>query len=406
MAAAAAAIRDAPTPVDVPASAAPTVTQAATSTPVVDTQFETARTTLLDRLEDFEAPTGTSPEDAQQLRQELIDAVERFQPAPGQSTQDALAELRDDYDQRVQDFTQDQKIDALVREAQRDNEVDEPVDSAAPVEVPVDSTGGVEDHDQIAEVVEVTEVAEVVEDNDDESESIVETLEPAGQPVATAATPAPTTDSDSGETRLDIKGDRSRSDDTVIEAEPPTQPVVELVDVAAPALTIAEFALVDDFDALTAVAESDNAAADGPLLGRKIPDLEPTDTAIEVTDVRFTLPPMDQRPVLTGNRAADDVLGDATYAQVVELANPALVGITDVPAVDPAAILIGLDQPAVIAPIDLTEVAQVEITVDLVDAPIDTHQQQISDFADEDGLPAELADDITPAAPDTLSFEP
>lgn len=92
--------------------------------PTENADFEAARATLLDRLDNFQAPPGTSEQDAAALKQDLVDAIERFQPAAGQSTQEALAALRDDYDQRVQDFTQDQKIDALVREAQRDNAAD------------------------------------------------------------------------------------------------------------------------------------------------------------------------------------------------------------------------------------------------------------------------------------------
>ncbi len=89
-----------------------------------DARFEAARATLLERLENFEAPAGTSPEDAAELRQELADAVERFQPRPGESTEAALAAMRDDFDRRVQDFVQDQKIDALVEEAERDNQAE------------------------------------------------------------------------------------------------------------------------------------------------------------------------------------------------------------------------------------------------------------------------------------------
>ncbi len=89
-----------------------------------DSEFEAARALLLDRLDDFEAPPGTSPEDAAELKAELQGVIDRFEPAPGQSTEDALAMLRDQYDQHVQDFTQDQKIEALIEETQRDNEAE------------------------------------------------------------------------------------------------------------------------------------------------------------------------------------------------------------------------------------------------------------------------------------------
>jgi hypothetical protein len=97
-----------------------------------DEGFERARTTLLERLENFEAPPGTDPDDAESLREELVRTVERFQPLPGESTADALSALRDEYDQRVQDFVQDQKIEALIREAYRDNAAEQAVASATP----------------------------------------------------------------------------------------------------------------------------------------------------------------------------------------------------------------------------------------------------------------------------------
>ena len=124
------------------AAAAPT----AAAPPAVDADFEAARATLLERLDNFQAPAGTSPEDAAQLRQDLIDAVERFTPSPGQSTEDALAELRDNYDEQVEDFTRDQKLDALIEEAQRDNEAEAAAQAAvdAPVagDPDIDPTAG------------------------------------------------------------------------------------------------------------------------------------------------------------------------------------------------------------------------------------------------------------------------
>jgi hypothetical protein len=81
-----------------PAPARPAVT--------ADEGFERARTTPLERLEDFEAPPGTDPGDAESLR--------------------------DEYDQRVQDVVQDQKIEALIRETYRDNAAEQAVASATP----------------------------------------------------------------------------------------------------------------------------------------------------------------------------------------------------------------------------------------------------------------------------------
>ncbi|TPW11573.1 MAG: molecular chaperone DnaK [Acidimicrobiaceae bacterium] len=264
------------------AAAAPAASAvpAAAAAPAADAEFEAARATLLERLEHFEAPEGTSPEDAQELRDELQDAVERFQVAPGQSTEDALAALRDDYDQRVQDFTQDQKIDALVREAQRDNADDA---DPAPVEVaPV-------------EVVPV-------------------------------------------EVEL-VTG-------------------IELVDV-------------------------------GPVKGD---DTLPEGIEAPITDVRWS-PPAGDRPVMVV-----DVVGDSTYAEVVEkaseLGDPVEAALSPTVAIQRE---ITLDEPPTlgIAPV---EEAMVLVGLNLADAGDFTEKEV--DFA------TDIASDISPDSPTTLSFDP
>ena len=80
-----------------------------------DPEFEALRNRLRDSLADWEAPEGTSPEDAAELRTQLEALVDRYQPA-GRPADDALADPRAAFDERVQDFVQDQKIDALVEE--------------------------------------------------------------------------------------------------------------------------------------------------------------------------------------------------------------------------------------------------------------------------------------------------
>lgn len=79
-----------------------------------DPDFEVQRAALRDALADWEAPEGTSPEDAATLRAELQALVDRFQPAPGQTAEQSLAALRATFADHVQDFVQDLKIDALV----------------------------------------------------------------------------------------------------------------------------------------------------------------------------------------------------------------------------------------------------------------------------------------------------
>src|SRR5690606_6826874 len=61
-------------------------------------------------------PEGTSPEDAAAFRAELQQLVDPYAPVPGQSADAALAALRAQFDDQVEDFVQDQKIDALVDE--------------------------------------------------------------------------------------------------------------------------------------------------------------------------------------------------------------------------------------------------------------------------------------------------
>ncbi len=95
-----------------------------------DADFDAAREQLLERISGLDLGEGVNPEDAAALREELAGMVERFSPEAGQSTDDALAALRDEYDQRVQDFTQDQKIEALIDEQLRDNEAETGTDPA------------------------------------------------------------------------------------------------------------------------------------------------------------------------------------------------------------------------------------------------------------------------------------
>jgi cell division ATPase FtsA len=84
--------------------------------------FDAARATLLDRVANLAAPDGTDPADTQALRDQLTQMIDHFQPQPGQTTEAALADLRGDFQQHVHDFTQDQKIAAIVAEERRDND--------------------------------------------------------------------------------------------------------------------------------------------------------------------------------------------------------------------------------------------------------------------------------------------
>ena len=104
--------------------------------PVSDPGFDSARAQLLQRSETLDLGAGADPAETAALREELKGMVDRYQPGAGQTTDDALAGLRDEYDQRIQDFTQDQKIQALIEEQLRDNQADpaSPAGAAAPTD--------------------------------------------------------------------------------------------------------------------------------------------------------------------------------------------------------------------------------------------------------------------------------
>ena len=47
-----------------------------------------------------------------------------IRPEPGQSTDDAIAELRDEFDVRIDNFTQDAKLDALAEAQNQGGQLD------------------------------------------------------------------------------------------------------------------------------------------------------------------------------------------------------------------------------------------------------------------------------------------
>ena len=64
-------------------------------------------------------PEGASPEDAAKLHRDLDGLLDRYQPYPGQSADEAVAALRYEFEDRVRDFAQDQRIDAVLDEQRR-----------------------------------------------------------------------------------------------------------------------------------------------------------------------------------------------------------------------------------------------------------------------------------------------
>jgi len=122
-----------PTPPPAPvAEAAPTPTPTPAPEPMpepaIDADFEAARVTLLERIDNLDLGADVSAADVEAFKADLRGTVDRFVPNPGQTTNDALLNLRAQYDERVQDFTQDQKIEALIDEQLRDNEAETATD--------------------------------------------------------------------------------------------------------------------------------------------------------------------------------------------------------------------------------------------------------------------------------------
>ncbi len=84
-----------------------------------DPEIESVRAQLAERLEGFQPPEGSDPEDAAKLKVDLEGLLERYQPYPGQSVEDAVATLRYEFEDRVRDFAQDQRIEAVIAEQER-----------------------------------------------------------------------------------------------------------------------------------------------------------------------------------------------------------------------------------------------------------------------------------------------
>ncbi len=86
------------------------------------------RAQLRERLGALELPEGTDPADAERLRRDLDGLLDRYRAAPGQSVDEAVATLRYEFEDRMRDFAQDQRIDALIEQARTDGReaADEP----------------------------------------------------------------------------------------------------------------------------------------------------------------------------------------------------------------------------------------------------------------------------------------
>lgn len=102
-----------------PAPPAPVPLAPAASAIVSDPRIEEIRAQLRERLGELSVPEGAEPEDVARLERDLGGLLDRFQPYPGESTDDAVADLRYEFEDRVRDFAQDQRIEAVIEEQRR-----------------------------------------------------------------------------------------------------------------------------------------------------------------------------------------------------------------------------------------------------------------------------------------------
>ena len=92
--------------------------------PPSDHELDAVRTQLRDRVAKLDLPENTDPADAAKLRADLDGLLDRYNPSSGQSIDDAVAGLRYEFEDRVRDFAQDQRIKALIEE-QREKDAEE-----------------------------------------------------------------------------------------------------------------------------------------------------------------------------------------------------------------------------------------------------------------------------------------
>jgi actin-like ATPase involved in cell morphogenesis len=89
-----------------------------------------ARAELLERFAAWEPPAGADAAEVAAFRTEIEGLINRYQPREGMSANDALAELRQQFDDQVEDFVQDLKLDAVIED--RDDPPATPAEPAGP----------------------------------------------------------------------------------------------------------------------------------------------------------------------------------------------------------------------------------------------------------------------------------
>ena len=87
-------------------------------------ELDSVRAQLRERVAKLELPDNTDPAEAAKLRADLEGLVDRYHASAGQSVEDAVASLRYEFEDRVRDFAQDQRIKALIEEQEREQEAE------------------------------------------------------------------------------------------------------------------------------------------------------------------------------------------------------------------------------------------------------------------------------------------
>lgn len=94
-----------------------------------DPEFMQTKSELLASIQKWQAPPGVDPKVADEFRAELLDRIQRFQTMPGESAEHALAAMRDEYQDQVKDFVQDQRIKDIIDDQAAEDAADAAVDT-------------------------------------------------------------------------------------------------------------------------------------------------------------------------------------------------------------------------------------------------------------------------------------
>ena len=232
-----------------------------------DPELESVRTQLRDRITKLSLPDGTDPVDATKLRSDLEGLLERFRAYPGQTVDDAVASLRYEFEDRVRDFAQDQRIDALIEE----NKPDMPADK--PAEMPGEMPAGEMPADKPAEMPGEMPATDVPADTPTEMPADKPAETPSGTPAAGGLadvfdeSPPPPTPENTGIVPPHLQGGNSMPAEDSPAPAPTTEPSMTETLPAADAATSTpaiDAAPAMDEDVLGAGAVTEAVAAPVP----------------------------------------------------------------------------------------------------------------------------------------------